>query len=273
MTAFDDDELLARAARGDGDAFAHFYRRHLAAITSYLLRRPGDREVTADMTAETFAAALLACPRFRPGGAPALAWLYGIAANKLRESRRRGRVEEEARRRLAWQPQVLGVLARPRTAADAFDRRYLRSLGLHGVDLAGIRSAGLAADGTRAFVVPARGFGQQPWPARCLRGLHGRRRAMLAHPKQWREPVVYFLGGGGAGIITLAALRAHGTLGRFGNTRGRATVSGLVPNGVRSAQAQTYGRHHSRVPRFQSAAASRSPSPRSGWRVARTCCQ
>jgi RNA polymerase sigma factor (sigma-70 family) len=107
MTTSDDDELLARTAAGDGDAFARFYRRHLAAISGYLLRRTGDREVTADLVAEVFATALIACPRYRPGGPPALAWLYGIAANKLRESRRRGRVEEEARRRLAWEPQVL----------------------------------------------------------------------------------------------------------------------------------------------------------------------
>src|SRR5690242_6485652 len=102
MTVTDDD-LLVRAGAGDGDAFACFYRRHLPAIAGYQLRRTADREAAADLTAEVFAAALLACPRFRPGGPPALAWLYGIAANKLRESRRRGRVEAEARPRLAWE--------------------------------------------------------------------------------------------------------------------------------------------------------------------------
>jgi len=137
---------------------------------------------------------------------------------------------------------VLGVLARPRTAADAFDRRYLPQLSsLLGVDLAGIRSVGLTADGNRAFVIPARGFGQQPWPARCLRGLHGHRRALLAHPQQRREPVVFLFGAGGGGAIPLAAIRAHGTYARFGNTRGRATVMGLVPNGVRAVRV-TYGR-------------------------------
>lgn len=107
MATNDDDELLARAATGDGDAFARFYRRHLGSIAGYLMRRTGDPEVAADLTAEVFAAALIACSRYRPGGPPALAWLYGIAANKLRESRRRGRVEEEARRRLAWEPHAL----------------------------------------------------------------------------------------------------------------------------------------------------------------------
>lgn len=102
-----DDMLLLQAARGDGDAFASFYRLHLGAITGFVMRRTRDAETTADLVAEVFATALLACPRYVPGTAPARAWLYGIAANKLHESRRRGRVEDEARRRLAWEPQLL----------------------------------------------------------------------------------------------------------------------------------------------------------------------
>jgi hypothetical protein len=167
---------------------------------------------------------------------------------------------------------VLGVLARPRTAADAFDRRYLRPLGLLGVDLAGIRSVGLAADGKRVFVIPARGFGQQPWPARCLRGLHGHRRALLAHPKQRREPVVFLFGGGGGGVIPLAAIRAHGTYARSGTTRGRATVTGLVPNGVRAVRV-TYGRSTRSFPvrdnffSFRVAVDVEQPPDRIEWRM------
>lgn len=73
-------------------------------MLAYFLRRTGDVELTADLTAEVFAAALIAARRYRPGGAPALAWLYGIAAKKLADSRRRGRVEADARRRLALDP-------------------------------------------------------------------------------------------------------------------------------------------------------------------------
>lgn len=103
MTALDDD-LLTRFAGGDADAFVAFYRRHLPAILAFNLRRTGDPELTADLTAEVFAAALLAADRYRPGERPALAWLYGIAAHKLADSRRRGRVEDEARHRLALEP-------------------------------------------------------------------------------------------------------------------------------------------------------------------------
>jgi RNA polymerase sigma factor (sigma-70 family) len=95
-----DDELLLASATGDGAAFAAFYGRHVAKVLAFLVRRVGSEEVAADLAGETFAAALLACGRYRPAEAPALAWLLGIARNKLRESARRGSVEIAARQRL-----------------------------------------------------------------------------------------------------------------------------------------------------------------------------
>lgn len=99
-----DDELLVRFVDGDPEGFVEFYRRHLAGVLGFFLRRTRDRELTADLTAEVFAAALLAAERYRPSERPALAWLYGIAAHKLADSRRHGRVEDNARRRLAMEP-------------------------------------------------------------------------------------------------------------------------------------------------------------------------
>lgn len=64
-------------------------------------------EVAADLAAETFAAALTAVPRFRTRQEPATAWLLGIARNVLAMSRRRGRVEARARRRLGMPELVL----------------------------------------------------------------------------------------------------------------------------------------------------------------------
>jgi len=55
-----------------------------------------------------FAAVFLVAHRFRPRGTGlAGPWVRGIAQNKLRESRRRGRVEARARRRLAFEPEAL----------------------------------------------------------------------------------------------------------------------------------------------------------------------
>ncbi len=67
---------------------------------AYLIRRTGDPEVAADLTAEVFAAALVAAPRYRQQSPTATPWLFAIAQNKLTESLRRGRVEARARRRL-----------------------------------------------------------------------------------------------------------------------------------------------------------------------------
>jgi RNA polymerase sigma-70 factor, ECF subfamily len=95
-----DDELLVATSRGDADAFAVFYRRHVGVVLAVLERRTQSYELAADLAGETFAAALLVCGRFHPGGPPALAWLLGIAQNKLRESARRRRVDQDARQRL-----------------------------------------------------------------------------------------------------------------------------------------------------------------------------
>src|ERR1700744_3124677 len=95
-----DDDLIAATARGDADAFAVFYSRHVLRVLAVLRSRTGSAELAADLVGESFAAALLACQRFRPGGPPASAWLLGIAENKLRESARRRRVDNRARIRL-----------------------------------------------------------------------------------------------------------------------------------------------------------------------------
>jgi RNA polymerase sigma factor (sigma-70 family) len=92
----DDAQLLAARSHGDADAFAAFYRRHLPRVVAFALRATGDRELAADLTGEVFAAALAACGRYRADHETAAPWLLGIAQNKLRESRRRGRVEDAA---------------------------------------------------------------------------------------------------------------------------------------------------------------------------------
>ena len=96
----DDDERLLSRTRSDPEAFGAFYRRHERSVLGYFMRRTGDAELAADLTAETFAAALEATDRFRAGGAPASAWLFGIARHKLIRSVERRRVEESARRRI-----------------------------------------------------------------------------------------------------------------------------------------------------------------------------
>lgn len=95
-----DDELLA-GTPARPEAFGEFYARHETAVLAFMRRRTGDPELAADLTAETFAAALVSVRRYRPGPAPAAAWLYGIARNVLLRSIKRRRVEDRARHKLA----------------------------------------------------------------------------------------------------------------------------------------------------------------------------
>lgn len=93
------DAELIRAAASDASAFGELYERHARAVYVWLDRRLSWAAV--DLTAETFARAWLTRARFRDRrDGSALPWLLGIAANVLRESVRRDRVETRARERL-----------------------------------------------------------------------------------------------------------------------------------------------------------------------------
>ena len=91
MPESDDSRLVARAADGDREAFAQLYGAYLPLVLRWCLRQTGNRELAADLSAEVFAASLIAACRYRGDNDDVLAWLLGIARNKLRESRRRGR--------------------------------------------------------------------------------------------------------------------------------------------------------------------------------------
>ncbi len=102
------DAQLLELTPGEPEAFGEFYRRHERSIVLYLLRRTGSAELAADLTAEVFAAALQST-RNRPARVPEtpLAWLFGIAHNKLADSLTLGRIEDSARRRLGMEPIAL----------------------------------------------------------------------------------------------------------------------------------------------------------------------
>ena len=100
-----DAYLLART-RSDPNAFGSFYDRYERPIMGYLLHRTRDVEVAADLTAEVFAAALVAAPRYRAENRTAAAWLFTIANHVLSKSRRRGRVDASARRRLGLEEAI-----------------------------------------------------------------------------------------------------------------------------------------------------------------------
>jgi RNA polymerase sigma factor (sigma-70 family) len=146
-TLLTDDELLSS---DDPEAFGVFYDRHVKALLGYFARRTHDPEDAADLTAETFASALVARRRFKPGGPPATAWLFAIAARRLADYQRRGSVEQRMRRSLAME-------RRPVSDADAEMIRLL------GDDAAESVLAGLPPEQRRlvaAHVIDERPYGE-----------------------------------------------------------------------------------------------------------------
>jgi RNA polymerase sigma factor (sigma-70 family) len=150
------DERLLATARAQPGAFGAFYRRHEDRVLSYFLGRVGDPEVAADLTAETFAAALAGAHRFKARKTPASAWLFGIARNTLAMSRRQGRVEARARRRLGMAPLVLTDESIERI--NALDRTALALVN----ELPGDQQ-----DAVRARVIDERDYAEIARDLRC----------------------------------------------------------------------------------------------------------
>ena len=94
-----DGQLLRQAGRGDTEAFSRLYERYEPIVAGFLVRRT-DRELAADLTAETFAAAIIGARGFRDEGQPAIGWLLGIARNLLARTVERGEIERRAREKL-----------------------------------------------------------------------------------------------------------------------------------------------------------------------------
>jgi RNA polymerase sigma factor (sigma-70 family) len=112
----DDEHLLLSA---DPEDFGLFYDRHVHAVIGYFSRRIRDPELAADLTAETFAAALVARRRYRIGSTPPVAWLFGIAQHKLIDAHRRGGAQDRMQTRLGME----------RVPLQEHDRELIEALG------------------------------------------------------------------------------------------------------------------------------------------------
>jgi RNA polymerase sigma-70 factor (ECF subfamily) len=92
-----DEDLLSAT---DAVSFEQFYLRHVEGLLGFFSRRTRNAELAADLTAETFAAALAGRRRYRPQAGAASSWLFGIAMKKLADAQRKGYAERRACRRL-----------------------------------------------------------------------------------------------------------------------------------------------------------------------------
>jgi RNA polymerase sigma-70 factor (ECF subfamily) len=142
-----DEDLLTS---DDPEAFGAFYDRHVHAVIGYFSRRTSDSETAADLTAETFASALVARRRFKPGGAPAGAWLFTIAARRLADYHRRGHADDRIRRSLAMQPRAIGEE----------DARMIRWLGEQGAEAELVKLPAEQRVAVAAHVIDERPYGE-----------------------------------------------------------------------------------------------------------------
>jgi len=80
--------------------FEAFYREHIEAVEGFVSRRIGNPHLVADLTAETFLAAIDAAPTYRVGRGEPRPWLFGIAGNVVYAEYRRAGRERRANNRI-----------------------------------------------------------------------------------------------------------------------------------------------------------------------------
>jgi RNA polymerase sigma factor (sigma-70 family) len=98
MRPISDDEAIA-ASRVSPVAFGDVFDRHWPAVRRYLVLRVG-ADLGEELAAEVFARAFARRHVYKDGDGDARPWLYGIAANLVRDHRRRERRHTAAMARL-----------------------------------------------------------------------------------------------------------------------------------------------------------------------------
>ena len=87
MTQIRDDDVPSIGR--DPDLLEDFYREHSTAVRAFFARRVDDPHQVADLTADTFLAAMTGASSYRPDRGRPIAWLMGVARNTLAEESRR----------------------------------------------------------------------------------------------------------------------------------------------------------------------------------------
>jgi RNA polymerase sigma factor (sigma-70 family) len=87
-----DEALMQRFCEGSTDAFDALFTRHARAVHGYLSRLVGSSTAADDLTQVAFLSLVRARGRFIQG-ARFKPWLYAIATNAARDSKRRGKNE------------------------------------------------------------------------------------------------------------------------------------------------------------------------------------
>ena len=79
--AYNEEEILSLASKGDRDAFGQLYERYVERIFNYVYYRTGNIHDAEDLTARVFQRAMNHIKNYTDRGLPFSAWLYRIAHN------------------------------------------------------------------------------------------------------------------------------------------------------------------------------------------------
>lgn len=83
MQPSNEQELIARAQRGDEEAVTRLYETYVDAIYEYVSFRVDSKATAEDLTSEVFLRMVRGLATYKDHGFPFRAWLYRIAANMV----------------------------------------------------------------------------------------------------------------------------------------------------------------------------------------------
>jgi RNA polymerase sigma-70 factor, ECF subfamily len=127
-----DDELVARARRGEPAAQEALFLRHRRGAYLLALQLLGNAEDAHDATQDAMIRFLASLPRFQPGS-PVRPWLFSIVRNRCRDLLRRRRVRRTESLEggdQAWRPELVDLTQDPHRDAEhgQLRRRLWRAL-------------------------------------------------------------------------------------------------------------------------------------------------
>ena len=94
------DKLVAKAQRGDSEAFARIYDELVKPVYRYIFYRVEDA-IAEDLTEETFFKAWQNLKKYKKGKHPFSSWVFKIAHNLVVDYYRKNRTTEEIDERMA----------------------------------------------------------------------------------------------------------------------------------------------------------------------------
>jgi RNA polymerase sigma-70 factor (ECF subfamily) len=103
--SIDEKDVVSRAIKGDGEAFAQLYEEYFDKVYRYIYLRLGNQAEVEDLTQEVFVKVLEAIGSYRWRNLPFASWLFRIAHNHMIDHlRKAGKVEK-----IAWDDNIAHV--------------------------------------------------------------------------------------------------------------------------------------------------------------------